>query len=259
MDMYRARFFGGKQARNLEGEGGKPSWKMEANNLAQNARDSTINLHDAMDNLERAETVARTRIEAIMKARKNAAYVAENRLAEEMHEAVDRATGVHYDNQGEVVSRFAQNALGGGKYKGLDQLIEEQEADIKEMRQKELKKLLEEGQQVSTVGTSNSDQITEFKRAQLEKERAEHDLGLATQEKEFAEKFDGEAKKLGAEAKTQASLEATSEKADQMMDSLHEKGEPTPKKGSFYQGESSNEGETFNSDAPPLMLTNPDE
>ena len=41
MDMYRARFFGGKQARNLEGEGGKPSWKMEANNLAQNARDST--------------------------------------------------------------------------------------------------------------------------------------------------------------------------------------------------------------------------
>ena len=38
--------------------------------------------------------------------------------------------------------------------------------------------------EVSTVGTSNSDQITEFKRAQLEKERAEHDLGLATQEKE---------------------------------------------------------------------------
>ena len=35
---------------------------------------------------------------------------------------------MHYDNQGEVVSRFAQNALGGGKYKGLDQLIEEQEA-----------------------------------------------------------------------------------------------------------------------------------
>ena len=30
--------------------------------------------------------------QAIMKARKNAAYVAENRLAEEMHEAVDRAT-----------------------------------------------------------------------------------------------------------------------------------------------------------------------